>query len=130
MGQSLGGAVAIDLATDGARGLILASTFSSFPDVAQSHVIVPVKSLTTIEFNSLEKIREYSGPVLISHGDADEVVPFEQGAALYEAAPGPKRFVKIPRGRHNDKLPGEYWDALDQFLGELPRSGVTRVSSE
>lgn len=121
MGQSLGGAVAIDLATDGARGLILASTFSSFPDVAQSHVIVPVKSLTTIEFNSLEKIKDYPGPVLISHGDADEVVPFKQGHALYEAALGPKRFVRIKNGTHNEKLPPEYWVALDRFLGELPR---------
>ena len=129
MGQSLGGAVAIDLATDGARGLILASTFSSFPDVAQSHVIVPVKALTTLEFNSLEKIRAYAGPVLISHGDADEVVPFEQGEALFEAAPGRKRFVRLPRSRHNDDLPREYWDALDRFLGELDY-GMTHVSTD
>jgi fermentation-respiration switch protein FrsA (DUF1100 family) len=128
MGQSLGGAVAIDLARDGARGLILASTFTSFPDVAQSHVIVPVKALTTLEFNSLEKIRQYRGPVLISHGDADEVVPFDHGLALYDAAPGPKRFVRIPRGRHNDKLPGEYWETLDVFLSTLPQYGMARVT--
>lgn len=122
MGQSLGGAVAIDLALDGARGLILASTFSSFPDVAQSHVSLPVKSLTTLQFQSLEKIQNYSGPVLISHGDADEIVPFEQGQALYEVIPGPAAFVRIPGGRHNDPLPREYWDALDAFLAELPRT--------
>ncbi len=122
MGQSLGGAVAIDLATDGARGLILASTFSSFPEVAQSHVIIPVKALTTLEFNSLEKIQHYHGPVLFSHGDADEVVPYSQGRALYDAAPGEKRFVSIPDGRHNDKLPPEYWATLDRFFAELPRT--------
>lgn len=128
MGQSLGGAVAIDLALDGARGLILASTFSSFPEVAQSHVSIPVKSLTTLQFNSLEKIKSYGGPVLISHGDADEIVPFEQGQALYAAVPGRKRFVRIPDGRHNDPLPREYWDALDEFLAELPpvRAGLAR----
>lgn len=120
MGQSLGGAVAIDLATDGARGLVLASTFSSFPEVAQSHVSLPVKSLTTLQFNSLAKIKNYPGPVLISHGDADEIIPFAQGQALYEAIPGRKRFVQIPDGRHNDPLPLEYWDALDQYLAELP----------
>ncbi len=120
MGQSLGGAVAIDLAMDGAKGLILASTFSSFPDVAQSHLIVPVKSLTTIEFNSIEKIKTYHGPVLISHGDADEVVPFDQGRALYEAAPGPAKFVRLPGDRHNDLLPTEYWEILGQFLADLP----------
>lgn len=121
MGQSLGGAVAIDLATDGARGLVVASTFSSFPEVAQSHVSIPVKSLTTLEFNSLEKIGRYRGPMLISHGDADEVVPYEQGRAIYEAAPGPKSFVRIPDARHNDLFPPEYWETLDRFLSELPR---------
>lgn len=120
MGQSLGGAVAIDLARDGARGLILASTFRSFPDVAQSHVSIPVKSLTTLQFNSLEKIQSFHGPVLISHGDADEIVPFEHGQALFEAVPGQKRFVRIPKGRHNDPLPKEYWEALERFLAELP----------
>jgi fermentation-respiration switch protein FrsA (DUF1100 family) len=121
MGQSLGGAVAIDLAADGARGLVVASTFSSFPDVAQSHVSLPVKALTTIDLNSLEKIRQYPGPVLISHGDADEIVPYDQGRALYEAAPGPKTFIRIPGARHNDLFPPEYWETLDQFLGQLPR---------
>lgn len=130
MGQSLGGAVAIDLATDGARGLILASTFTSFPDVAQSHVIIPVKSLTTLEFNSVEKIRQYRGPVLISHGDADEVVPFEHGLSLYEAAPGPKTFIRLRGNRHNDKLPREYWEALDRFLGELPSYVAARAADD
>ena len=57
-------------------------------------------------------------------------MPFQQGQELYEAAPGPKRFVRIPDGRHNDDLPREYWDTLDRFLGELSRYGMTRVSSD
>lgn len=126
MGQSLGGAVAIDLATDGARGLVLASTFSSFPEVAQSHMYVPVKALTTLEFNSLEKIRRYHGPLLISHGDADEVVPYEQGRALYAAAPGPKSFIRLRNTRHNDLFPPEYWETLDRFLEALPGPGSQR----
>ncbi len=101
----------------------------SFPDVAQSHVIVPVKSLTTLEFPSLQTIREYTGPVLISHGDADEVVPFAHEEKLYKAVQGPKRFVRIPDGRHNDRLPSDYWETLDQFLSELD-FGMVSVSQD
>jgi fermentation-respiration switch protein FrsA (DUF1100 family) len=126
MGISLGGGVAVDLAQDGARGLVLASTFSSLPDVAQHHVWwLPVRPLMTSRMNSLEKIRRYEGPVLISHGDADEVVPFEQGERLYDAAPGPKRFVRIPNGRHNDPQPESYRRALDEFLAALPPESQT-----
>jgi hypothetical protein len=120
MGVSLGGAVAVDLAQDGARGLVLCSTFCSLPDVAEHHFAwLPARSVMSMRLNSLEKIRSYGGPVLISHGDADEVVPFEQGRRLYEAAPGPKRFVRAPGGRHNDPQPEEYRVALDAFLAEL-----------
>ena len=119
-GISLGGGVAVDLAQDGARGLILASTFTSLPAVAKHHVgWLPTAALMTYEMNSLEKIRKYRGPVLISHGDADEVVPFAHGERLYEAAPGPKRFIAIPGGKHNDPQPKEYRLALEEFIEEL-----------
>ncbi len=118
MGQSLGGAVAIDLAArDGARALILASTFTSLPDVGASHMpwLLPRWNMT-MRMDSLAKIRQYAGPVLISHGDADEVIPFAQGLRLYEAAPGPKRFFRVEGGKHNDPRPEEYRTAFEDFL--------------
>ena len=85
MGRSLGGAVAVDLAAkDGAKGLVLASTFTSMPAVAKSLMpIVPVNLLMRQRFNSLEKISNYRGPLLLSHGDADKLIPFEQGRQLF-----------------------------------------------
>ena len=64
------------------------------------------------------RISEYG---LIAHGDADRTIPFEQGQRLFEAATGPKRFVAIPGGDHNDAMPEEYRVALDEFLTSLPR---------
>jgi len=125
MGVSLGGAVAVDLAaSDGCRGLVLAGTFTSLPDVAQHHQpwILPKLSLTT-RFDSLAKIKNYRGPLLLSHGEADEVVPYQHGLALYEAAAGPKKLITNPGGKHNDPQPDEYRVALDQFLKELPPVG-------
>jgi fermentation-respiration switch protein FrsA (DUF1100 family) len=125
MGYSLGGGVAVDLAAaDGARGLVLANTFTSLPDVAQAHIRwLPMSWLMTLRMNSLEKIKDYHGPVLLSHGDADEVIPYKQGLALYDAAPGPKKLVTVPGGKHADPQPEEYRVAFEEFLGQLPPLG-------
>lgn len=104
MGRSLGGAVAVHLASDGgARGLILESTFSSLPDVAQRHAawLLPEWNMTQ-RLNSAEKITRYSGPLLQTHGDSDHLIPLKLGKELFAAAPGPKRFVVVPEGTHND----------------------------
>jgi uncharacterized protein len=122
MGRSLGGGVVVDLAArDGARGLVLASTFTSLPDVA-GHLMpfVPARVLMKNRFDSLSKIVDYDGPLLQSHGDADRVIPYAQGRRLFEAAPGPKRFVTIPGGDHNDPQTEEYRQAFDEFIASLP----------
>ncbi len=134
MGQSLGGGVAVDLAArDGARALVLASTFTSLPDVGASHLpwLLPRWNMT-MRMDSLSKIGQYHGPVLISHGDADEVIPFSQGEQLYAAAPGPKQFYRQPGGRHNDGRPEEYRVIFDEFLSTLERApaGVAIVSRQ
>ena len=118
MGRSLGGAVAVDLAAnDGAKALIIASTFTSLPDVADHHLAwLPAHLLMTHRLNSLSKIKRYDGPLLYSHGELDEVIPYELGKRLYEAAPGRKQFVTIPEGTHNSEMTEEYRIAFDQFV--------------
>ena len=122
MGVSVGGAVAVELASrDGARGLVLASTFTSLPAAAQHHTPwLPMDLLLSTRMNALGKISDYNGPVLIVHGDADEVVPYAQGKALYEAASEPKRFITAKGAKHNDPLPEEYRLALDEMIAKLP----------
>jgi len=122
MGRSLGGGVAVDLAAeDGARGLILVSTFTSLPDVgARSVPLLPVRSLMRYRLDSRSKIAKYHGPLLQCHGDADRVVPYEIGQELHAAANPPKQFISIPGGRHNDALPNAFRDELDDFLANLP----------
>jgi len=123
MGRSLGGAVAIDLAAkDGTRGLILESTFTSLPEVAGEQVAwLPFRLLMRNQLNSLKKIPRYHGPLLLSHGDADSLIPFEQSQRLFAAANEPKHFVRIPGGDHNDPQTPEYCRALDGFITALRR---------
>ena len=121
-GESLGGGVAVDLAAaDGARGLILVSTFTTLPDAAAAHFPwLPVRLVMRTRLDSLSKIGRYHGPLLEMHGDADRVVPFALGRRLFAAANEPKQFVEIANGDHNDPLPSEFLQALDRFLDRLP----------
>jgi fermentation-respiration switch protein FrsA (DUF1100 family) len=74
--------------------------------------------------NSLEKIKNYRGPLLMSHGDADEVVPYKQGQALFDACPSEhKQFITNAGGKHNDGQTDEYRAAFDAFVVSLPPIG-------
>lgn len=121
MGHSLGGGVVTQLAAqDGGHALVLISTFSSLPDVGSEHVpwLAP-RVIMVNRFNSLDAIGQYHGPVLISHGDADRLIPLEQGQSLYDAAPGPKQLVVVPGGRHNDGFTEEFHLAFERLLSSL-----------
>ena len=123
MGRSLGGAVAVDLAADtGTRGLVLESTFSSMPDVAaRLFWWAPARLIMRSQFNSVERIQQYRGPLLQSHGTRDGLIPIEMGRRLFAAAPSDrKQFLDIQGADHNDPQGREYYVALDQFLRQLP----------
>jgi uncharacterized protein len=128
MGRSLGGGVAIDLAAkNGARGLIVQNTFTSLPDAAAWHYPwAPVRWLMRNRYDSLAKIGKYQGPLLASHGTADEVVPFALGQKLFAAAPGRKEFFTIEGRGHNDPEPREYYRVLDRWLDSLPAESHTK----
>ena len=61
--------------------------------------------------------------MLISHGDADETIPFTHGEKLFAAALGPKTFVTVRGGNHNSPQSAEYYEKLDAFLKSLPPIG-------
>ena len=122
MGRSLGGGVMVDLAAnDGARALILQSTFTSLPDVAAYHYPwLPVRLLMRTRLDSLAKIARYRGRVLQSHGTGDRIVPFESGRKLFEAVPDPgKRFVELAGVDHNDYDWPRLKSATREFLDQL-----------
>lgn len=99
-GESLGGAVAAWLAVrEKPALLVLASAFTSVPDMgAKLYPFLPIRLLSRFEYNTLEYLRSVDCPVFIAHSPQDEIVPFEQGRALYEAAPDPKQFLELQGG--------------------------------
>jgi len=123
-GESLGSAVSLDLAlAHPAAALILEAPFLSVPAMARQTIFFPLAPFVRTRYDNLEKVGRLATPLLVLHGDRDEVVPFAQGRKLYEAAPGPKRFFAIPGAGHNDTylVGGEaYWRAVADFLAGLP----------
>ncbi|MCE9551896.1 MAG: alpha/beta hydrolase [Planctomycetes bacterium] len=132
MGESLGGGVAVDLAAqDGAAGLVLESTFTSLPDVAARqlpYTLAPY--LMRNQFQSLEKIGNYRGPLLMAHGDQDSLVPLEQAHRLFAAAHEPKRLMTIPDAGHNWRPTPEYIQALDEFFSLVKRGAAPQRPAE
>jgi fermentation-respiration switch protein FrsA (DUF1100 family) len=121
-GQSLGTAAAADVAARRECGaLVLESGLSSAADMAG--VVMPwlprfVRGLTKNKLDTRAKLPRVGCPVLVVHGDRDEIIPVEQGRRLYEAAPEPKRLEIVRGAGHNDlsNVGGEkYIDALADF---------------
>lgn len=119
-GRSLGGGVMIDLAAkDGAKALILESTFVSLPAVANEHLPLSPGLLMVNRFNSLKKLPKYHGPLILAHGTDDKLIPLEQGQKLFEVANEPKQMVTIPGAGHNWAATEEYLDELKAFFNSL-----------
>ena len=123
MGRSLGGGIALHLAaTNGARGVILQNTFTSLHDAAAANYPwAPIRLLMKNRYDSLTWLNRYSGPLFLSHGTADRIIPFAHGQKLFAAAKGPKEFFEIAGGDHNDAEPEHYLPVLRKFLESLPK---------
>jgi hypothetical protein len=126
MGRSLGAAVAIAIgAGQGAQALVLENAFSRMTDVAAFHYPwLPVRRLMRNRYDSLARIAQFRGPVLQSHGTADEIVPLELARELFDAIPTHcKQFLKFPGLGHNDPPPDRYYRQLAEFLDAVAAPG-------
>lgn len=101
-GESLGSAVAVDLAArHPAAGVVLEAPFPSVKAVAAT-LIPGLGPLLISGFDSAAKIGRLRAPLLVIHGDRDSTIPLRLGRRLYDAAPSPKELWIVPGATHND----------------------------
>jgi len=122
-GESLGGGVAAQLAAkQHPAALVLASTFTSVPDMgADLYPLLPIRLLAHIRYDNLARLAEIACPLLVIHSRNDDIIPFAHGRRLFEAARPPKQFLEM-EGGHNDGFVfvREAWvRQLDGFLRQV-----------
>jgi hypothetical protein len=138
-GRSLGGAVAIDLASrhpSKINALIVENTFTSLPDVVRGWPIIGIFSFICLQkWNSASKLPRIPQtlPILMLSGDMDQVVPRKHMHTLWEIAtkrdggnneqsdpPSKDLFISFGYGSHvNTDLQTGYWGAVEEFLDSL-----------
>jgi fermentation-respiration switch protein FrsA (DUF1100 family) len=122
-GRSLGASVALEVAIKKPpAGIILESPFTSIVAMARKLYGFPLGKLLLTRYDNESKIRQINLPLLILHGDQDQIVPFEMGRTLFDIANEPKDFYNIRGAGHNntDITGGEpYFHRLESFVKDL-----------
>jgi fermentation-respiration switch protein FrsA (DUF1100 family) len=130
-GRSLGATMAAYAAgVTMPRGLILESGFPDARSVIRSSPPLLVLSLfSTYRFATARHLQAVNVPILVMHGDRDTVIPYQLGRELFDAIRGPKTFVRITGGDHNDTAPVDpeaYWTAVERFILGLSTAPARR----
>ena len=91
-GESLGTGIATELAQNNKyAGLILETPFTSMIEAAKNfYPYIPVGLLLKDKYKNDKKISNINIPLLVMHGEADQIVPFWMGKKIYEMANQPK----------------------------------------
>ncbi len=124
-GESLGGAVAVTLATEAPpAALIVQSSFTSIAEMTATHypLLRGLLPLAPVSYDSLAAMPRLHVPLLVIHGGADTLISPDHGQRLYDAANEPKRLLIVPDAGHNDvhvRGGPELWAAMRVFLGSL-----------
>lgn len=102
-GWSLGSAVAVNVASARpSAAVVLEGAPASLVAIGQRrYPWMPIRLVMRNPFESIERIKRISAPLLFIHSPEDVVIPIGEGRRLFEAASGPKRFVEV-RGGHID----------------------------
>ncbi len=129
-GRSLGGSVAAIVAQEVApAGVVLESSFTSFVDVGQNYYpFLPVRWFARFDYNTLDAVKHLQCPVFVVHSPDDEIIPYEFGKQLFEAANEPKLFREL-KGGHNEgfyenpELYRKIWQDIIDWLNKKADEG-------
>jgi fermentation-respiration switch protein FrsA (DUF1100 family) len=125
-GESLGTGVVLKLAAEvPLQAVVLEAPYRSTLAVAQGlYPYLPLSLVMKDQFRSDEVIGRVKAPLLVLHGEKDQVIPFVQGEQLYGLANAPKRFLRFPEGRHTDLPRYGAIGEIRRFLADVASGGM------
>ena len=108
-GHSLGGAQSVtalgETPVKGLRAIVIDGAFASYQAMARIIGGQLGANLVTDELAPKDFVHKLAPvPLLVVHGEADEIVPVSQGLQLYEAAAQPKTLFEVKAGHHGTSL--------------------------
>ncbi len=123
-GRSLGGfTAAFGASLHQPDGVVLEATFGDKTSLLRHYPVLRLLGIfSRYRLDTQHQLEETSCPVLVIHGTADRIVPFEVGRRLFDGLSNPKRFYAIEGAGHNDLASvggNEYWRQLELFLTEM-----------
>ena len=120
-GESLGTGVATHLSQNrNFAGVILETPFTSMTDAAQKfYPYIPVRFLLKDKFENKKKVKNIISPILIMHGEKDQIVPFSMGKKIFEIANKPKYSYFTKYDDHMMEYDENLIQALNSFLDSL-----------
>lgn len=117
-GESIGSGIAVQLAA--ARpvaGIILDAPYTSIVDVAELlYPYLPARLLMRDRYETLEHLQRVTAPMLVIHGERDQVIPVEMGRKVAECAQGPSEIVTFPEAGHTDHYYYGSFEAVNEWI--------------
>lgn len=118
-GESLGAGVAAQSGVD-ADALLLITPWDKLKNVASYHYPwLPTGLLLRDRYDSVARLAEYHGRIVVVVAEGDALVPARFGRALYDGLPQPKALFPIPGAGHNDwfeHVDAAWWRQVSDFL--------------
>ncbi|MFM7084521.1 MAG: alpha/beta hydrolase [Hyphomicrobium sp.] len=120
-GESLGTGIALQIAAEkNIAGLILDAPYTSMVDLAELHYPqLPSRLLMRDRYENLKFAKKISVPLLVVHGEADEVVPVEMGNEIASAVKGPSKILTFPGAGHSDHYQFGSFNKIIEWLQNL-----------
>lgn len=125
-GESLGSGIAVQVAAvTSPGGLILDAPYTSIAELAASqYPWLPVRPMMFDRYESASHIGRVHCPLLIIHGEKDDVIPVAMGRALFDMANEPKSIVTFPNANHADHFMYGSYEAINGWIDKV-RSGAS-----
>jgi uncharacterized protein len=124
-GRSIGGGAVCALAEKRRpAAIILMSAFSSVSKMARKFGVPGF--FIQDPFDNLKTVKSFDGPLLVIHGNRDEIIPYSHGVHLSEAAPRGKLITYDCA--HNDCPPdwNVFYDDIKTFLINSNIDGIIK----
>ncbi|MBL9050425.1 MAG: alpha/beta hydrolase [Tabrizicola sp.] len=121
VGESLGTGPAVQTAARHPVGaVVLEAPYSAAVDIARrAYRWLPVGLLMRDQYRSRDHIARIRAPLLILHGENDDVIPIGFGKRLFKAASDPKTFLSLGPTGHDALFDPDTWAKEVAFLDQL-----------